>query len=414
LLEALRRSSDVNKNNLFMMIIALTVLFASFIALCGFTHAFAAASHFLPTAEFIHVTFLIVLVMCAVVSMATAVAGHQLFPLILNVLSKYELNSEGNLQHVENYLIEVVELVKESVVVFSEQLKILRCNEASKVLFGSASLVHERVTKFIHPDDIKAFEKAVQQAMLTYDQTPVTVEYRVRSSKSSAAAGPSPVVPLQAKRPAVLRSAPSLRWSGSASTAKIFATIAEDPQDTSAVTQFPVLSNETSFAASGSFSVSDIGSNDALTADDFTWVESTMCKGMRFSSSEEFEYDVKMVTRNIEDRRKQALEQYENILRATEEEARINAAKLRYISCIAHDLKTPLQSFCFSLDLLAQSPLHPEQREFIEQANVAVDLMKLTISQTMDISKALTGAKLQPRRTTVCLSSVLHRVKVIM
>jgi len=39
--------------------------------------------------------------------------------------------------------------------------------------------------------------------------------------------------------------------------------------------------------------------------------------------------------------------------------------------------------------------------------------MKLTISQTMDISKALTGAKLMPRRTTVYLSSVLNRVKII-
>jgi hypothetical protein len=43
-----------------------------------------------------------------------------------------------------------------------------------------------------------------------------------------------------------------------------------------------------------------------------------------------------------------------------------------------------------------------------------VDLMKLTISQTMDISKALSGAKLTPRCTTVSLPSVLNRVKVIM
>ena len=58
--------------------------------------------------------------------------------------------------------------------------------------------------------------------------------------------------------------------------------------------------------------------------------------------------------------------------------------------------------------------MHSEQREFVEQANVAVDLMKLTISQTMDISKALTGAKLMPRRTTVYLPSVVERIKIIM
>jgi hypothetical protein len=50
----------------------------------------------------------------------------------------------------------------------------------------------------------------------------------------------------------------------------------------------------------------------------------------------------------------------------------------------------------------------------LEQTNVAVDLMKLTISQTMDISKALTGAALQPRRRPLLLSLVIQRVSVIM
>jgi signal transduction histidine kinase len=139
-----------------------------------------------------------------------------------------------------------------------------------------------------------------------------------------------------------------------------------------------------------------------------------MCKGMRLSASGDFEYDVKMVTRNIDERKKQTLSQYENILRQSQEQAHINAAKLRYISCIVHDLKTPLQSFCFSLDLLQQTPMLNEQRELVQQANVAVDLMKLTISQTMDISKALSGDKIVPRCTTVLLSSVIQRVQVIM
>jgi signal transduction histidine kinase len=135
---------------------------------------------------------------------------------------------------------------------------------------------------------------------------------------------------------------------------------------------------------------------------------------MRFHSGEGQVHDVKMISRNIDSRKKEAQSKYEHILRASEEQARINAAKLRYISCIAHDLKTPLQSFCFSLDLLQQTPMLDEQRELVQQANVAVDLMKLTISQTMDISKALSGAALQPRRTTVFLSTVIQRVQVIM
>jgi signal transduction histidine kinase len=135
---------------------------------------------------------------------------------------------------------------------------------------------------------------------------------------------------------------------------------------------------------------------------------------MRFHCGEGPEYDVKMISRNIDSRKKRAQTKYKTIVRASEEQARFNAAKLRYISCIAHDLKTPLQSFCFSLDLLQQTPMLDEQRELVQQANVAMDLMKLTISRTMDISKALTGAALQPRRTTVSLSTFIQRVQVIM
>jgi signal transduction histidine kinase len=147
---------------------------------------------------------------------------------------------------------------------------------------------------------------------------------------------------------------------------------------------------------------------------EYVWVESAMCKGMRLTASGDFEYDVKMVTRNIDERKRQAHAHYENIVRESQEHTRVNAAKLRYISCIAHDLKTPLQSFCFSLDLLQQTALQDEQRDLVQQANVAVDLMKLTISQTMDISKALSGGKIVPHCATVFLSSVIARVKVIM
>ena len=88
--------------------------------------------------------------------------------------------------------------------------------------------------------------------------------------------------------------------------------------------------------------------------------------------------------------------------------------KMRYISCIVHDLKTPLQSFMVALQLLRDTALEPEQKELLEHASVSVDLMKLTISQTMDISKTLTGTKLQPRRTTLSLSEVMHKLEIVM
>jgi hypothetical protein len=301
-------------------------------------------------------------------------------------------------------------MVKESVVVFGEDLKISRCNEASKILLNTGVVIGQTITDFVHHEDVRAFKEAMQVALGGYSLTPVTLEYRIcREIAEESVSELSVMLGACAKPP---------HWPGaSADTRKIHATIELLPIQ-------GVSSRASSYSAlppsSLPVTISDLSENNFVGTKqlpsnmEYVWVESTVCKGIRLSQSDDFDYDLKMVTRNIEDRKRQAQTQLENIMRASEEQARINAAKLRYISCIAHDLKTPLQSFCFSLDLLLQTPMHAEQRECVEQANVAVDLMKLTISQTMDISKALSGAKLTPRCTTVSLPSVLDRVKVIM
>jgi hypothetical protein len=403
-----------------MMIIFMATLFASFIALCGLSHAVEVLLEYFPDSHGIQGFLLVIMVLCAMVSSATAVAGSQLFGLILKVLSKYELNSEGNLQHVENFLVEVVEMVKESVVVLSEDLQVLRCNEASLALFHCTTLLRERVTKFVHAEDLVAFKDAIRQVMHADTNTPVTVEYRVRVPR---------IVPAQATElvPTFLskvKKAPSLRrlqstsWGGSgSSTSKVFpsASSADASMDDGTITPTGARRSSTPGpSADCSFDASVSEADSTGETVQYAWLESTICRGVRFNSGEEPEYDVKMISRNIDSRKKRSQTKYENIVRASEEQARINAAKLRYISCIAHDLKTPLQSFCFSLDLLGQTPMLDEQRELVQQANIAVDLMKLTISQTMDISKALSGGKLQPRRTTVFLSTVIKRVQVIM
>jgi PAS domain-containing protein len=410
---------DKRKSSLFTMIFSMASLFASFIALCGLSHALDLLLEFFPDSRDVQIAMGTVMVVSALVSLATAVAGSQLFGPILMVMSKYELNSEGNLQHVENYLVEVVELVKESVIVLSEDLRVQRCNEASMALFHCKTLLHEAVIKFIHPEDFLAFKEAVRETLRADVLTPVTVEYRVyvpKTSRVELVETPSPVQSRR-KRASSLRRQRSVSWGSSAdgTAGKVFP-IADDVDDavddsTPVVTRLPSVSADFSATSAPEPGSADQQAGDAA---QYTWVESTICRGMRLDGDEGHAYDLKMVSRNIDGRKKEAEVQYQNILRASEEQARINAAKLRYISCIAHDLKTPLQSFCFSLDLLQQTPMHAEQRECVAQANVAVDLMKLTISQTMDISKALTGAKLQPRRATVFLSTVIERVQIIM
>jgi len=249
--------------------------------------------------------------------------------------------------------------------------------------------------EFIHPLDLEAFRQAIRRVMSSYGATPVTLEYRVNQAT---------IAPERSRPQNKSRTRPGGNKVYTADDETQVGDVSPPPEaDATSVPSHPhePPSNQTQPPGS--------------TVDSYVWVESTICKGMTIKYGDHFEYDIKLVSRNIEGRKKAAQQRHlQDIAQENEERARFNAAKLRYISCIAHDLKTPLQSFCFSLDLLDQTPLMAEQREYVQQANVAVDLMKLTISQTMDISKALKGVKLMPRRTTVNLASIIHRVQIIM
>ena len=61
------------------MIVALAGLFASFIALCGNTHAMSVLRYFLPDSYSIKIIQITMLVGCAVVSMTTAIIFFKIF-----------------------------------------------------------------------------------------------------------------------------------------------------------------------------------------------------------------------------------------------------------------------------------------------------------------------------------------------
>jgi len=444
LTSALRNNKDKSKRTLFYMLLGLACLFASFIALCGNTHSLHVLRYFFPDLFWLRIFDLSMMILAAMVSVCTAIIGSKLFPVILKSLGDFELNSEGGLQHIENYLIEVVELMKEGILVLSENMTIMRCNEASKTLLHCQNLLDKTYTDFIHPSDLHIFNNAVIRVLGSYNMTPVTIEYRVnqkafpsmphndKTRKKTTPVGSfySPLSPKSTSR--VYAAAPLNQSSDDHEEVEMVN--AEFPRHTGSCSSRISLGGGTSTLAGTSMIDVDLFSMRSTDRDqvshtsqgqvvenevfaenekDYIWVEATICKGMSINQNDDFEYDIKLVCRDIEDRKRAALREHNDLVRENDERDRMNAAKLRYISCIAHDLKTPLQSFCFTLDLLNQTHMHREQREYVQQANVAVDLMRLTISQTMDISKALTGAKLMPRRTTVNLSTVMSRVEII-
>lgn len=155
-------------------------------ALCGITHALNVITHISATCEEIVLAQNIALVLCALVSMVAAVAGCWLLPPSFACLSKFETNSGGDLQPLEQYLPVALEMMNESMTVLSPELCVVRCNEASKALFGSPTVLGRRVTDCIHSEDVTDFETAIAQMFDGHSDASVTLEYRVLQSAGRA------------------------------------------------------------------------------------------------------------------------------------------------------------------------------------------------------------------------------------
>jgi hypothetical protein len=267
------------KKKLFTLLIALGALFASFILLCGTTHLLGVLKIVYPNMYSVTLAVEVMLWLCAGVSVITAIVGLKLFPLILEILSKFELNSEGNLENAENYLLEVVEMVQESIMVINDDCVVERCNEASKTLF-SRDVVGRSVRSYIHPEDAERFNQAILRVLGSYNHSPINVEYRIKSG--------DPTPPSGSMRANTIR----------------FPTAADVRVhcDTSFVHEgMPDFSADTVNMALNALAASRAAQEREP---EYVWIESTICKGMRLSQSDDLEYDLKIASRNIELRKR--------------------------------------------------------------------------------------------------------------
>ena len=321
--------------------------------LCAISHSLLAMDVLFPDASTLHMVSRAILLLYAIISVVIIVLLCKTLPLMVRSLENMKLNDQGFFEHADSYMIDIINSLQESILVLSQDSVILRGNCISTKLFGQ-NFIGRDFQSMIHGDDVAEFRKAMQGVLNGEDGSARTVEYRVCNLKHHESS----------------------------------VTIHD--------TYLPVREGDSSAQ--------------------YMWVESTLCRGKgrtsfhRSAASNNIQ--VKMLSRNVDHRKKEEL--FQEFFEVTKEQERVNEAKMRYISCIAHDLKTPLQSFCFTVDLLLHTQTTPEQAELLSHTTVAVDLMKLTISQTMDISKALTGIKLLPRRGSVQLSSIIDRVSIIM
>ena len=338
------------------------LLIGAFVGVCGVTHLLAMIR---LSINYFSGLQTVVLFLCAVVSIASMYSIINIFPALIEMMNKFEATEEGSLQSFGQSLLEIVHKFGESIVTISaEDLIITSGNRSSEAFFG-ARFVGSNVLDKIHPDFVKPFINHVRAVLGA--ESP-TVKYPSSSSTSST------------------------------------------PSDHLSCFQYMIRSP----------SGPDV------------WVESSMCcrrkeaqeipptryygsaeeDGSLLTGIESHGALLYMLTRDISAQKNE--EQRAEEVRVAVELERRNENKLRYISCTAHDLKTPLQSFVSALELLQSTELNDAQHELLRQAQVSVELMRLTISQSMDISKALTGGQLQPRRTSFSLCDLLRKIDLVM
>lgn len=92
----------------------------------------------------------------------------------------------------------------------------------------------------------------------------------------------------------------------------------------------------------------------------------------------------------------------------------MTVAKTDYISCTAHDIRTPVACFQLSLELLAGSQLTDEQREYVEHAQQSVEVMTETVDRAIETARAQRGARpAKARQESVSVRALLGKIDLL-
>lgn len=84
-----------------------------------------------------------------------------------------------------------------------------------------------------------------------------------------------------------------------------------------------------------------------------------------------------------------------------------------YIGQVAHDLRTPLNSFSLGLQALSAMPLDEEQKSIIDTMQVSAELMEITCTKAVDHSKFEAGQDFAAMKAPFDLLSVLRKSQMV-
>lgn len=96
--------------------------------------------------------------------------------------------------------------------------------------------------------------------------------------------------------------------------------------------------------------------------------------------------------------------------RSTEEARRANAAKSRFLATMSHELRSPLNGIIGMAELIRNSRLSPEQREYAEVIHTSAQTLSLLVDEVLDIS-AIEAGKLQRKEADFNLRELTGRLE---
>jgi hypothetical protein len=144
-----------SKRVLYLAASSLLVLFASFIAIGGLFL-------FYPSSATLRILMDMSVLLCAVVSVATCIVSLYLLPTVIKVLAEAVLRGR-QVELNESYLFEIIDMLKESVIVLSAEGNVMRGNAVSTHIFGPGFSAGQHLPSLVLAEDRKVFNNALKQ-----------------------------------------------------------------------------------------------------------------------------------------------------------------------------------------------------------------------------------------------------------